>query len=222
MAHLAGAVVIARQIVVLVVPDEPQGGDGVPFSLPAEDLFLFDVILKVFKGDRFPVCNRSVELVDGVVHALIHALHPAVHIHLPLELAGLVAAGQPLQLADQGVALLPGDEAGGLHHVHQQLQLGQLKRPLPQEPARGLSLAALHVHAQGAQGLHIVINALALGLDVPRLQGLNQLGHRQRMVLVGALPQNPAQAEQLELLICTSRHASLPLPLSQNSGFLVQ
>ena len=127
-----------------------------------------------------------------------------------------------LQLADELAALALGDELGGLHCVHQQLQLGQLKRPLPQEPARGLPLAALHVYAQGAQGLHIVVNALALGLDVPRLQGLNQLGHRHRVVLVGALPQNPAQAEQLELLICTSRHASLPLPFSQNNGFLVQ
>ena len=41
VAHLAGAVVIARQIVVLVVPDEPQGGDGVPVFPPGGRPFPF-------------------------------------------------------------------------------------------------------------------------------------------------------------------------------------
>ena len=88
------------------------------------------------------------ELVYIIIYALVHGLDPAADVHLPLELAGLVHRRLGLQLADELAALALGDELGGLHRVHQQLQLGQLKRPLPQEPARGLSLAALHVHTR--------------------------------------------------------------------------
>ena len=54
---------------------------------------------------------------------------------------------------DQGVALLLRDEAGGLHCIHEQLDLGQLEVPLPDEPARIFPLPALHVQAELAQGL---------------------------------------------------------------------
>ena len=157
------------------------------------------------------VGNGGVEFVDGVIDALVHGLGPAVHVDLPLELAGLVAAGQGLQLFDQVPAFPLGDKPGGLHRVHQQLELGQLEGPLSQKPPRVFSLAVLHVQAEHPQGLHVVIDALALGLDVPLLQPLDQLRHRHGVVLVGALPQQPAQAEQLELLIGASGHSSFPL-----------
>ena len=76
------------------------------------------------------------ELVNGVVDALVHGFHPPVHIDLALELAGMVDAGLGLQLVDQLAALPLGDEAGGLDRVHQQLQLRQLEGALPQKPAR--------------------------------------------------------------------------------------
>ena len=211
VAHLLVAVVVSRQIIVFVVPDEPRRGHVVPLSLPAEHPLLLHVVLKILEADASVVGNGGVELVNGIIDALVHGLGPAIHVNLPLELAGLVAAGQGLQLSDQVAAFPLGDKPGGLHRVHQQLELGQLEGPLSQKPPRVLSLAVLHVQAEYPQGLHVVIDALALSLDVPLLQPLDQLGHRHGVVLVGALPQQPAQAEQLELLIGTSGHGSFPL-----------
>ena len=148
------------------------------------------------------------ELVYIIIYALVHGLDPAADVHLPLELAGLVAARQPLQLADQGVALLPGDEAGGLHHVHQQLQLRQLKLPPAHEPARGPALPALHVQAEQPQGLQIVVDALPLRPDAPQVQFPDQLGDGDGVLLVGALEQDLIQIQQFQLLIGTLRHGS--------------
>ena len=127
MAQLLHGVVPAHQIVVLVAPDEAAGGDGVPLPLPAENLLLFHVVVKILEGHRPPRRDGRVELVDGIVHALVVRLYPPVHVDLPLELPGLSLAGEALQLVDESVALPAADEPGGLHRVHQQLQLRQLE-----------------------------------------------------------------------------------------------
>ena len=90
------------QVVVLTVPDQPVGGDPVVGARPAEDLLLGHIVLKVPEGDLPPGGEGRMELVDGIVDALVHGLGPARHIDLPLELAGLVDTGEPLQLADEG------------------------------------------------------------------------------------------------------------------------
>ena len=113
-------------------------------------------------------------------------------------------AGQPLQLADQGVALALGEEAGGLHRVHEQLHLGQLEVPVPHEPAWGLALPALDVQPELAQGLQIVIDALALRFDVRPGQLLDDLGHSEGMFLIGLPQEHLVQMEQLRLLIGAS------------------
>ena len=115
-------------------------------------------------------------------------------------------AGEGLQLADERVALPAGDKTAGLHRVHQQLEFGQLKGTLAQKPARSLPLAALHVQAEGAQRLHIIVDALALGMDIHALQCVDELLYGQGMLLVGALPEKLAQAEQFAFLVGASRH----------------
>ena len=88
------------------------------------------VVLEVPEGDHPVGGDGPVETVHVVENALVHGFHPAVHIDLPLELPGLMDAGQPLQLADEHVAFPLGEEPAGLHRVHQQLQLRQLEVPL--------------------------------------------------------------------------------------------
>ena len=57
--------------------------------------------------------------VHTEVDRLVLGLDPAGHIDLPLQLAGLVGAAEPLHLADELVGFAPGDELAGLHRVHQ-------------------------------------------------------------------------------------------------------
>ena len=89
------------------------------------------ILVPVVEGHR-PIGGQGVvEPVHDVVDALVHGLDSPVHIYLPLELLGVVDAGEGLQLANEGAALSPGDEFGGLHRIHQQLQLGQFEDALP-------------------------------------------------------------------------------------------
>ena len=125
-------------------------------------------------------------------------------------------AGQSLQLSDQRVALTAGDEPGGLNRIHQQLQFRELKVPAAHKPTRGASLPALNVYSESCQGAQIVINTLSLRLDaVPRQLG-NQLLDRQRMFFICLLHQNPAQIQELQLLIGASCHGDCLLPPAVN------
>ena len=201
VAQLPVAVVKGHQIVVLAVPDQAVGGDHIPLPLLTKDLLPGDVVVKIFEGDDPLSGDGGVELVHIVVDALVHHLDAARDVDLPLELARLMDAGQPLQLADEGVALLLGDEPGGLHRVHEQLHLGQFKLPGPDKPAGGLALPALDIQPEQAQGLHVVIDAFPFGPDVIPGQTLDDLRYREGVLLVALPQQHPGQMEQLRLLI---------------------
>ena len=69
------------------------------------------------------------ELINVIVDALVHGLDPPGDQHLSLKLPGVVDADQRLQLFDEPAGLALRDEPGGLHRIHQQLQLRQLKLP---------------------------------------------------------------------------------------------
>ena len=120
-------------------------------------------------------------------------------------------AGLGLQLVDQLAALALGDEAGGLDRVHQQLQLRQLEGALPQKPARRAALPALHIQPELAEGLHIGIDALAFGPDVPLLQAGDDLRDGEGVLLIGEFPEKLAQTEQFQFLIGAFWHGSNPL-----------
>ena len=119
-------------------------------------------------------------------------------------------AGQPLQLPNQGVALFLRDKPGGLHRVHQKLQLGQLKVPRPHKPAGIFPLAALYVQAKGAQCLHVIIDAFALRLDAVLLQRLNHLRHCDGVIFIGLAQEQLIEVQQLGLLVGAFCHKNPP------------
>ena len=73
--------------------------------------------------------DTPVNLIHVVVDGLVHGLNPVFHKYLAVELLGLMDTGQPLDLLDEAHGLFLGDKFGGLHAVHQQLQLRQFKIP---------------------------------------------------------------------------------------------
>ena len=111
-----------------------------------------------------------------------------------------------------------GDEFAGLDRIHQQLQFRELKVPAAHKPTRGASLPALNIYSESRQGIQIVIDALPLRLDVILGQLGNQLLNRQRVIFVGLLHQNPAQIQQLQLLIGASGHGGRLLPAFRPMG----
>ena len=160
------------------------------------------------------------ELVHVVVDGLIHGLHPAGDVDLAAEAPGLVDTGQPFELADEGKGLFRRDELGGLHAVHQQLQLRQLKAPGGHEVAAAAALAAADdIHSGLPQGLDVRVDALALGLDAPLGQHPDDPGSREGMLLVGVLQQELPQGQDLFLLMGGTRHPITPfLPSSITLG----
>ncbi len=149
------------------------------------------------KRDGLTGRNSGVKFVYTIIDALVHGLYPSGHIDLPAQRPGLVSAGKGLQLGNQLVRLARGDKFARLHRVHQQLELGELKFPLADEPARRATLAALYIQPQLTQGLHVVVDALALGGNAVLLQGGDELGHRHGMVLVGLTQECALQQGQL-------------------------
>ena len=105
--------------------------------------------------------------------------------HLPLHLPGLVVAGQAFQLFDEHLTLFLGDELAGLHGIHQQLQLRQLKSAAGQIIATAPAAGQLHIHAAPAQGVNVAVNALALGGHTRLFQRVQQLGHAEHMFFIG-------------------------------------
>ena len=206
-----------NHVVVLAVPDQAVGGGHIPPAPLTVHLLPGDVVVKIFEGNGLPAGNGGMELVHVVVDALVHNFNAPVNVYLPLKLACLVDAGQPLQLADQGVALLLGEEAGGLDRVHKQLHLGQFKIPLPHKPAGGLALPGLDIQAEQAEGLQVVVDAFALRFDVLAGQLLNDLGDGERVFFIGFPQEQAVKKEQLGLLITAFRHHGILL-----SNFHVQ
>ena len=190
--------IVGHQIIVLVVPGECEGADLIEVPLPAEPALLVHGIVKIAKADLPVLGDAAVDLVHIIIDGLVHGLDAVGHKDLAAELPGLIDAGQALDLFDEGDRLLVGDELGGLDAVHQQLQLGQLKVPVPHIVA--IDTAALHldhVQAEQPQGLDIVIDALALCRNIFFRQTVDDLIHRHRMLLIRTAQQKVHHIQQL-------------------------
>ena len=135
-------------------------------------------------------------VVDGVhiiIDGLVHALDPVHHKDLPVELLGLVDAGQGLQLVDEGASLFVGDELGGLDTVHQQLQLRQLEHPAAHVVALG---GAHDVHAIVLEQAQVGVQTLTLGGDVMAGQMGDHVLDGHQVFLVAAAQEEVTQVEQ--------------------------
>ena len=74
--------------------------------------------------------------------------------HNPMEFNGIkFFNGEGYKLSDELEALLFCQEGGGLYHIHQQLQLRQLKGPAAQVEIEGLVLGAHNVQTEELQQL---------------------------------------------------------------------
>ena len=130
-----------------------------------EDFFFLCGVLYVLEPDPPLSLNGGVDHVYRIVDRLVVLLRSTLHIDGAVELLGLLLAGEGGQLLDQAGAFLPGDEVGGLHRVHQQLQLRQLEQAGADKVAVLGALDTDDVHSLVYQELDVAVHALAAGLD---------------------------------------------------------
>lgn len=65
--------------------------------------------------------DRSVQQINGIVQRFIIALDSAAYVEVTVKLCGLMDTCQVIQLCDQPLSFLFGDEPGGFHSIYQQL-----------------------------------------------------------------------------------------------------
>ena len=129
MLHPVRLGVVGNEVVVLVVPPQMPWADAVPPAVPAQRFPSSPPSTESTGNGSASLSDGAVELVDVVVDTLVHGLDPPGDEYLPLQLPGVVDADQRLQLFDETAGLALRDEPGGLHRIHQQLQLRQFKLP---------------------------------------------------------------------------------------------
>ena len=206
VVDVAPRLVIGHQI---VVPLHTQRHriHRVPRPAPAVGPLPLQPPVKIPEGDLPGGVDGLADGVDVVVELLVGGLDAVHHIHLPPQLLGLVAAGKVLQLPDELHALFLGKEGGRLNHIHQHLQLRQLKLPAAQIEVAGFGLGADNVHAELLQQCQIVVDGLPLGADAQPLQIADDILYRRRVHLIGPLQEKPGDIQQLQLLM---RHGTAP------------
>ena len=163
----------AHDVIVVLAPDQGVGAEHITIPAVLQDLFLAGGVLYVPEGDLPLFLDGGMDHVHRVIDRLIALLDRAVHVYGPIQLPGLLLAGESCQLAEQIGTFLSGDEVGGLHCVHQQLQLRELEQPLAYKVAVLGAFVADDVHALLLQELDVAVYALAAGLDavgLPELQ----------------------------------------------------
>ena len=203
--------VVGDQVVIFVVPRQAPGAQLVPRAVAAQLHFAGDVPLEILEPDLRIGIDGLVQLVHVVIDALVHGLHAPGDHHLPVQLAGLVPADQPLQLADQVPRLAVGDELRRLHRIHQQLQLRQLEFPGAEVIIRvPPALFADDVQAEAPQLLEIQVQRLAVGVHIVGGQLFGDLLQRQRVVLVRLLGEDPRQVQHLQFLVVSLGHVRPP------------
>lgn len=108
-------VLIGNEVVAPAVPCQPPRahGAGAVFFVPEA---------------HHPACvDGAVQGVDAVQQGVAVAFGAAVHIHLTLQLRALVVGAEGFQLVDELPAGAGRDDLAGLHGIHQQLELRELK-----------------------------------------------------------------------------------------------
>ena len=122
-----GGAVVSNEIIILIVPHQRPRAEGIQRAVVAEMLLLIHPPVEILEGDLLACRHSGLQTVHVVEDTLVHGLNATAHQHLPLQLTCQVAAGQALQTADELLALLAGDELGGLHRIYQQTKLWHIQ-----------------------------------------------------------------------------------------------
>ena len=203
--HLVHAVVLAQlrlsvpcqQVVVLVIPHQRHRADDVERTVLTVVPLLVDRVLKVVEAD-LPVARNGIgDLVHIIVYALVHALDAAADIDLPLQELRIIDARKPLDFLDERQRLFVRDEFRRLHAVDQQLELRYFKRACANVIPGRARLRLHNVQPEGAQGLQIVIDALALRRNAVSGKLRDHLRHGHRVAFIRLLQQDLHQVQQL-------------------------
>ena len=182
---------ITHHIVVVAVPDQGVGAEGVFLSAVMEHTLLLHVVFDLPEPNLLMLVDGFVDGVDDVEDLLIFQLSPAVHHHIALQIPSLINTGQSGDLFDEGIAFFFGDEFGGGNGVDHGLQLGDLEFTL-QVAILVLGRAPLIDAEPGLlQHLDVALDGGPVGLHaVALLQNAGQLGGGQIVVLIRALLQD--------------------------------
>ena len=179
-----------------------------------EHLLLFFIPLEIPEGDLPVLTDGGVQHIHIVIDLLVRCLDAPGDDHLALQLLCLMGADQPLQLFNEVLGFPVGDELRGLHRIHQELQLGELKPAASQViisvPA---DLLTDDLEAEVRQLLKILVKSLSVRIDLAGGEFLDDLRHGEPVRVVGGLGEDLHQVKHLQFLIIAFGHSLFVLPI---------
>lgn len=120
--------------------------------------------------------DGAADIIHIAVDGHVHGLDAAAHDDLMMKLLRLIFAGEALELSNQLKGFFLRDEFGGLHAVHQQLQFGKLKVPLPDKVnGRSAVLSGLDVQPELPQRLSGIRPGITQKAQAPGERGSRTL-----------------------------------------------
>lgn len=112
---------IAEGIVTVIFPKQSVEGKLIGISVMLICFLLSCCVLHIPKLNALAGLDRSVQQINGIVQRFIIALDSAAYVEVAVKLCGLMDTCQVIQLCDQPLSFLFGDEPGGFHSIYQQL-----------------------------------------------------------------------------------------------------
>ncbi len=181
----AGSVVPAQQVVLLLEPQHPFGGDhhGVLFGHPA----LVQVVVQRVEAQGAALLQGGIDPVQRLAHRGRRPPAPGGQSHRPAQLGPLMVGGQAGQLGQGSSPQLlggPGIDGQGVHGGLEGIQVQGVAGHIPAAPQ---APAVVNGKAPLRHGAQVPVDALALGSQAGLLQPANELGGGQGMLFVGLL-----------------------------------
>ena len=146
--HSATLLITGDQIIILILPHKSPGTDTVPFSILLQPQLLLHCPFAVLKRNLLILGKCSLNLINTVIHTLIHSPHTVLHKNLATQLSGLMDTRKALQLPDQLAGLPTGNKSGRLYRIYQKFQFRKLKFPAGQIKTCRLFSAVENVHSK--------------------------------------------------------------------------
>ena len=110
----------AHSIIAIPAPDKGIWAELIAVTVMLEYLFFLRCVFVILESDLPFFLNGVMDLIHAVINTLILRFGGAVHIDMPIQLAGMRFTGELTQLFNKPFAFLGRNEAGGFHRVHQQ------------------------------------------------------------------------------------------------------
>ena len=120
-------IVECHHIIVLVIPGKSPRADNEPVSVMSWNKLFVNVPFIIFEPDFLVLIDCGMNIIDIVIHRLIHCLYPIIDIHLTLQLLRLMLTDKTLNFCNQLTGFCLRDKLRRLNCIDEKFHFCKLK-----------------------------------------------------------------------------------------------